>query len=78
MAEQTERSQSNANEEAEGPIWLQIIWMVLRSLFVPVLLAAALIIGLMIGYAVIGKQPVSDVFQWNTWKHLYDLVFSNK
>jgi hypothetical protein len=53
--------------------WIHVL---ARLLLVPFLLFLSLMIGLMIGYSVIGKQPVSEVFDINTYKHMYDLIFS--
>lgn len=55
---------------------LKVFLRVLRILLVPILCIAALYVGLMIGYVYIGGQDAAEVMQWNTWKHLYDLVFS--
>ncbi|MBO8165424.1 MAG: DNA-directed RNA polymerase subunit beta [Brevibacillus sp.] len=44
-------------------------------LIVPFLLFLSLLVGLMIGYSVIGDRPVSEVFDLNTYKHMYDLIF---
>jgi len=48
-----------------------------KALLVPFLLFVSLMIGLMIGYSVIGKKPVTEVFDWNTYKHMYDLIFAD-
>nr|WP_255654547.1 DNA-directed RNA polymerase subunit beta [Cohnella sp. REN36] len=56
---------------------LLIVWTTVKILFIPVLCVAALIAGLAIGYVVLGKQQWSDVFDWNTWRHMYDLVFAS-
>lgn len=48
----------------------------LKIMIVPLLLFFSLVIGLIIGYSVIGKMPASDVFDLNTYKHMYDLIFS--
>jgi hypothetical protein len=48
----------------------------LKFLRVPLLCLLVLLIGLWIGYSKIGGQPVSEIFQMKTWKHLYDLVFA--
>jgi hypothetical protein len=42
-----------------------------------ILLAAIIAIlgGLTIGYVGMGHQPLGEVFKWQTWKHLVDLVF---
>jgi hypothetical protein len=47
-----------------------------KVLLVPFLLFVSMMIGLLIGYSVIGKKPVSEVFDWNTYKHMYDLIFA--
>lgn len=48
-----------------------------RRLLVPILCLVALMIGLYIGYAKIGGGDGSDVWNINTWKHIYDLVFAD-
>lgn len=55
-------------------------WMitVAKVLLIPLLLFASLTVGLAIGYSVLGKQPVSEVFSIQTYKHMYDLIFTNK
>ncbi|MYL36543.1 DNA-directed RNA polymerase subunit beta [Halobacillus litoralis] len=49
------------------PIWLRIILVVLFS-------AAALIIGLMVGYGVLGDGDPTDALKLDTWKHILDIV----
>ncbi|MFS0783818.1 DNA-directed RNA polymerase subunit beta [Bacillus sp. 1P06AnD] len=49
------------------PIWLRII------LFVAAVLAAVLI-GCLVGYSVIGDGSPGEVFQKDTWTHIRDLV----
>ncbi len=55
---------------------LKAVLRIFRILLVPLLCLIALYVGLMIGYVYIGGQDASEVMQWNTWKHLYDLVFA--
>lgn len=55
----------------------KLIWRVLRFFLVPFLCIAGLFAGLVIGYVYIGKQPLSDVWSLDTWKHVFDLVFLN-
>ncbi|MBD3920795.1 DNA-directed RNA polymerase subunit beta [Paenibacillus sp. PR3] len=50
----------------------------LRLLVVPVLLFWAVVAGLYVGYSVLGHQPKGEVFDMQTWKHVYDLMFSNE
>lgn len=52
-------------------------WRVARWFLLPVLLVLALAGGMVAGYVVLGKQDIGSVFQWSTWKHVYDLVFAS-
>ncbi|OMF35883.1 hypothetical protein BK133_10460 [Paenibacillus sp. FSL H8-0548] len=52
-----------------------LLWF-LRKSIVPLIMLIMLAAGLYIGYVVVGKQPEEDVFQWATWRHLYDLIFA--
>ncbi|QMV41732.1 DNA-directed RNA polymerase subunit beta [Cohnella cholangitidis] len=70
---------SRSNEQGKrssGRIVARIIWLSIKMLIIPVLCIMALIVGLAIGYTVLGDKPLSDVFDFNTWKHMYDLVFA--
>ncbi|MEK3719096.1 DNA-directed RNA polymerase subunit beta [Paenibacillus sp. FSL H8-0034] len=53
-------------------------WVVLalQWIGIPLLCIVALGIGLVIGYVYIGKQPMDEVYEFDTWRHLYDLVFA--
>ncbi len=68
MQEAQQREQKKGNKK----------WAITASkvLMVPLLLFFSLVLGLLIGYSVIGKKPVSEVFDWNTYKHMYDLIFA--
>jgi len=66
---------TDKKQRSAGRLLMLIVWTSVKILFIPVLCIAALIAGLGIGYAVLGKQDWSDVFDWNTWKHMYDLIF---
>ncbi|BBH23880.1 hypothetical protein Back11_52250 [Paenibacillus baekrokdamisoli] len=52
-----------------------LLWM-LRKSVIPSLCVIAIVGGMYIGYAVMGKRPASEVFDLATWKHMYDLVFA--
>ncbi len=58
------------------PVALRIVLGILRFCLVPALCVAALLGGLYVGYVVFGKAPAGEVWKWETWKHMYDLVFS--
>lgn len=51
-------------------------WTITQWFLIPLLLVAALGGGLVAGYVILGKNELSDVLQWSTWKHVYDLVFA--
>jgi lipopolysaccharide export LptBFGC system permease protein LptF len=70
-------SSSSKKKKPKKKLWIRIILKTLRWLLVPTLCLIALFIGLVIGYVRIGGQPYSDIFDPATWKHLYELVYSN-
>ncbi|UFJ40138.1 DNA-directed RNA polymerase subunit beta [Brevibacillus humidisoli] len=51
------------------------VLLLTRVLLIPGLLFLSLIVGLMIGYSVLGDRPVSEVFDLRTFTHMYDLIF---
>ncbi|WP_230986929.1 DNA-directed RNA polymerase subunit beta [Cohnella fermenti] len=55
----------------------QIVGTTVKILIIPVLCVVALVVGLAIGYVVLGDGELADVFDMNTWKHMYDLVFTD-
>jgi len=56
---------------------LRVFLWLLRKSIVPLLCLIAVVGGLYLGFTVVGKQPGSEVFEWSTWKHMYDLVFAD-
>lgn len=50
------------------PIWLRII-------VISILCVAALVVGLMVGYGVIGDGPPTEVLKKETWQHIIDIVY---
>lgn len=57
--------------------WKRYLWPVVRHLIVPAVCILALMFGLAAGYTVLGDRPLSEVWKLETWKHMFDLVFSN-
>ncbi|QGH36324.1 DNA-directed RNA polymerase subunit beta [Gracilibacillus salitolerans] len=49
------------------PIWAKVMIVVLLSLF-------ALMIGLIIGFSILGDGSPLDVLKWETWQHIIDYV----
>jgi hypothetical protein len=69
-------SKASKKKKPKKKLWVRIILRTLRLCLVPFLCLVALYVGLVIGYVRIGGQPYSDIFQLETWKHLYELVYS--
>ena len=58
------------------PWWARSIFWIIRKCIAPIIMIAMLLTGLYIGYVIVGGQPKDDVFQWSTWKHMWDLIFA--
>lgn len=69
-------NQNNRSSGSSGRTILRIVWISVKMLIIPVVCIAALILGLAIGYVVLGDRPLSEVFDTGTWKHMFDLVFA--
>ncbi|SFF24396.1 DNA-directed RNA polymerase subunit beta [Paenibacillus catalpae] len=70
----TSGGESGKQQRSKGA---RMTFWILRKSIVPVIMVIMLLAGLYVGYAVVGKQPGSEVFEWSTWQHMYDLVFSD-
>ena len=51
-------------------------WRIARILIFIAVWVIAIYAGLSVGYVIIGKRPLGDVFQWSTWQHIFDLIFA--
>lgn len=71
------QKQNSKPEEKEVKKKKKSGWRIARWFLIPVLLVLALAGGMVAGYVVLGKQDIGSVFQWSTWKHVYDLVFAS-
>jgi|GEM_PF-577198 len=71
--EAADMTSAKQKQKKTGKPWVNVL---VRMLFVPFLLFISLLIGLLIGYSVIGDKPVSQVFDLDTYKHMYDLIFA--
>ncbi|MEO3947246.1 DNA-directed RNA polymerase subunit beta [Gorillibacterium sp. CAU 1737] len=43
---------------------------------IPFLCVLFLFAGMTIGYVYVGKQPMSDIWKWETWRHAFDLIYA--
>ncbi|MEC0310129.1 DNA-directed RNA polymerase subunit beta [Paenibacillus lautus] len=64
-------SESNAKKRSKTSGWKIAV-----RILIPVLLVLALFGGMVFGYVVLGDQELSEVFEWGTWKHVFDLIFA--
>ena len=67
---------ADRKRHSAGRVIWQVLWTSIKVLMIPVLCVVALMAGMAIGYVVLGKRELADVFDMNTWKHMYDLVFA--
>jgi len=63
-------------QQGKLPPWARKTLRVLRILLVPILCLIALYAGLYIGYVAIGGQDAGDIWNIQTWKHVFDLMFA--
>ncbi|WP_165861435.1 DNA-directed RNA polymerase subunit beta [Paenibacillus paeoniae] len=71
-----EKLDEQDEQEYRFPKWARIAFWVLRKSIVPIIMVVMLIVGLYVGFVYLGDGSKSDVFEWTTWRHLYDLVFA--
>lgn len=57
------------------PALRALLWT-LRAAIVPLLFIAALLAGLYVGYTKLGGGSAEDVWNWETWLHMFDLIFA--
>jgi len=63
-------------KRSAGRMFGQVVWTIVKVFMIPVLCLIALFVGMALGYVALGKRELSEVFDLNTWKHMYDLVFA--
>lgn len=71
--EKKEKQQRKREEKRNRPR-LRIFPIWLRIIVISIFAAAAFIIGLMIGFAVLGDGSPLDVLRVETWQHIIDIV----
>lgn len=57
--------------------WQRYLITALKQLAIPVLCVLALFGGLAAGYVILGGQPLADIWELSTWKHMFDLMFAD-
>ncbi|WP_010531606.1 DNA-directed RNA polymerase subunit beta [Lentibacillus jeotgali] len=66
-----EKRQNKRPRRRIFPIWLRIIVVLVLS-------AIALLVGLMVGYGIIGDGNPIDALKWETWQHIIDIVVKER
>lgn len=65
------------DNEKSKPWWASTFFWLLRKLIAPIIMLLMLAIGLYVGYVILADQPSNEVFKFETWKHLWDLIFAD-
>jgi cell division protein FtsL len=55
----------------------KVLFFTAKWMFIIFCLVISVIFGLVVGYSVIGEGNTTDVFDVQTWKHVFDLVFKS-
>lgn len=71
-ARQAERLQKKAKRQKSWA-WRSFRF-IFHLLWLPVILAGALALGLFIGYSLLGGGSIEEVFGRDLWQHLYDII----
>ncbi|AJY74546.1 DNA-directed RNA polymerase subunit beta [Paenibacillus beijingensis] len=75
-APQTGGVRSKERQSAKKRRRFTVLWFVKKSI-VPLLWILGLFAGMYVGYIYLGKGNPSEVFEVSTWKHMFDLIFSD-
>lgn len=67
QAQKEERSSTLSKRRRVFPIWLRLIVVLLLA-------AKAMMIGLMVGYGVLGDGNPLDALRVETWQHIFNIV----
>ncbi|KPV60511.1 hypothetical protein QJ48_05190 [Paenibacillus sp. A3] len=70
-------SDNRKEAPAESKRWKKAVLTFLKWTWIPFTSILALLVGLAIGYVYIGKQDLQEVFNLNTWRHVFDLIFAD-
>lgn len=72
--DQQKNTEKEPKKKREQRIRIRLIPIWVRLLLVVVLFAASIIIGVIVGYGVIGDGKPSDALKKETWQHIIDLI----
>ncbi|THE09695.1 DNA-directed RNA polymerase subunit beta [Bacillus timonensis] len=72
--DEEKNTEKEPKKKREGKLRIRLIPIWIRLLLVVVLFAASVMIGVVVGYGVIGDGNPSDALKKETWQHIVDLV----
>ncbi|MFS0821392.1 DNA-directed RNA polymerase subunit beta [Bacillus sp. 1P02SD] len=72
--DEEKKTNKEPKKKREGKLRIRLIPIWIRLLLVVVLFAASVMIGVVVGYGVIGDGNPSDALKKETWQHIVDLV----
>jgi hypothetical protein len=73
LLEERMEEREEAEPGSSRPLWKK--GLIYSLTWLPLICLIALIAGLIIGYSIMGGQPVGDLFTRNLWEHLYNLIY---
>jgi hypothetical protein len=80
VKEVKENESKKAESGADSRSWVRIrlfpIW--LRIIIVLAIIIVAMVLGVMVGYGVIGDGQPADALKWRTWQHIIDIMSGQK
>jgi ABC-type Na+ efflux pump permease subunit len=54
-----------------------LLMFIIKWTFISLCFFSSIIVGLIVGYSVIGEGPTAEVFDIKIWKHLFELAFGS-
>ncbi|WP_099361853.1 DNA-directed RNA polymerase subunit beta [Fredinandcohnia onubensis] len=72
--DEQKNTEKEPKKKREPKIRIRLIPIWVRLLLVVVLFAASILIGVVVGYGVIGDGKPSDALKKETWQHIVDIV----
>jgi flagellar basal body-associated protein FliL len=72
--DEQKNTEKEPKKKRESKIRIRLIPIWVRLLLVVVLFAASIVIGVVVGYGVIGDGKPSDALKKETWQHIVDIV----
>ncbi|WP_449538016.1 DNA-directed RNA polymerase subunit beta [Ferdinandcohnia sp. Marseille-Q9671] len=72
--EDEKNTEKEPKKKREKKIRIRLIPIWVRLLLVVILFAASILIGVVVGYGVIGDGEPSDALKKSTWQHIVDIV----